>query len=110
MDLLGTLSNPEIGASLQRLCCRLADVPAESAPAQWREDRRRRYGSIDKAVDAVLAESAQPLDAAEIHARVERLLRGPVARSSVRSRLAVRARTEPPRYERVSRGRYRRHA
>jgi hypothetical protein len=104
MDLLGTLSNPESGASLRDLCRRTADAPTGSAPALRREDRRRRYRTIQRAVDAVLVASPQPLAVAEIQASVERLLGGRVAGSSVRNRLTAGTRTHPFLYERLNRG------
>jgi hypothetical protein len=108
VDLLGTLSNPETGTSMHRLAYPPMQPPEQAAGIERREDRRRRYRSVQLAVDAVLEAASGPLSAAEIHAQVEGLLGGPVARSSVRNRLAGGVNTRPAAYERVARGSYRR--
>lgn len=58
------------------------------------------------AVTRVLTDHSEPLQAREIHARVETLLREPVRWDSVKATLAGNIQGTAPRFVRVARGRY----
>lgn len=67
---------------------------------------RPRPGRIVDAVTAVLGEDREPLQAREVHARVETLLDETVPWGSVKATLATNVRGPAPRFERVARGCY----
>jgi hypothetical protein len=65
-----------------------------------------RGGQIVDAVTRVLGDHRQPLQAREVHARVEVLLDEPVRWASVKATLAGNVHGAAPRFVRVARGRY----
>jgi hypothetical protein len=76
-----------------------------SAPGRL-ERQQPRHGRIIDAVTRVLSDHREPLQAREVHARVEMLLQEPVRWTSVKATLAGNVNGTAPRFVRVSRGRY----
>ena len=65
-----------------------------------------RQGRIIDAISKVLMDERGPLQAREVHARVEGILGHPVRWSSVKATLAANVTGPAPRFVRVARGRY----
>ena len=86
-------------------CPRDAD-PDRSAPSRQKRNQPR-HGRIVDAVTRVLSDNHEPLQAREVHVRVEGLLDEPVLWASVKATLAGNVRGPAPRFQRVARGRYR---
>lgn len=57
---------------------------------------RRKYGTVQDAIVHVLADAGSALRVRDIHERVEGILVGPVAASSVKECLRRGCRSEPP--------------
>ena len=114
MDLSGHHSNPpapleallnrphsdaEARTELGRPC---ATGAARRAPGTAHPQR----GRIIDAICQVLADDRDPMQARDVHARVETLLGEPVRWSSVKATLAGNLKGPAPRFVRVARGRY----
>src|SRR6202167_4837364 len=69
--------------------------------------RHRRAGWIVEAIVRVLAGQQEPMQAKEVHAAVETLLKEPVRWASVKAALAANVTGPSPLFVRVARGRYR---
>jgi hypothetical protein len=83
-----------------------SDVAAgPSAPCR-QERTQPRQGRIIDSVTQVLSDHHEPLQAREVHTRVEVLLDEPVRWASVKATLAGNIRGPAPRFLRVARGRY----
>jgi len=76
------------------------------APPRGRKRSQPRQGRIVDAVTRVLRDHRQPLQAREVHVRVETLLGEPVRWASVKATLAGNIHGAAPRFVRVARGRY----
>jgi len=79
------------------------------APATFREavgTKHPRQGRIIDAIEQVLCDQCDPMQAREVHARLETLLREPVLWSTVKATLAGNLKGTAPRFVRVARGRY----
>jgi hypothetical protein len=76
-----------------------------SAPSSQKRNQPRQ-GRIIDAVTRVLGDDRQPLQAREVHARVETLLDEPVRWASVKATLAGNVHGAAPKFVRVARGRY----
>jgi hypothetical protein len=109
MHLVGQLSNPSaaLGAVLE------ATAVVRPGPRDLRgpvvvkpSSRRLGNGVVQRAVVRVLAAARRPMRVAEVHQAVERLLGHPVSENSVGWCLAAGVRGKPPRFDRISRGRY----
>jgi hypothetical protein len=81
-------------------------VAPEECPPKSRERSQPRPGRIIDAVIRVLNDHREPLQAREVHARVETLLDEPVRWASVKATLAGNVDGNAPRFVRVARGRY----
>jgi hypothetical protein len=106
--LVGQLSNPS-----GPLAAVLAGVGALRRPAGLQRpivvepsSRRLGNGMVQRAVVEVLAASNGPMRGADVHQAVERLLGRPVSKNSVSWSLAADARSNEPRFERITRGHY----
>jgi hypothetical protein len=111
MDLVGALSNPDLEVLIQRLTSHKGHHASRLRPRArhaggW-PDGRRKFGSVSGAVIQVLDQAGSDMRVGDIRKRVERLLGGSVAASSVKHHLVRGCRRRPPLFERVSRGRYR---
>ena len=82
------------------------DLEFPGSPPGSRKRTQTRQGRIIDAVTRVLGDYRQPLQAREVHARVETLLDEPVRWASVKATLAGNVQGATPRFVRVSRGRY----
>jgi hypothetical protein len=82
--------------------CGLTPAPGQSVAA-----RHRRAGWVVRAVEQVLAEHGEPMQAKAVHLAVEALLGQAVSWSSVKGALADHVAGRSPRFVRVGRGRYR---
>ncbi len=71
-----------------------------------RETNQLRQGRVVDAVTQVLSDHPMPLQAREVHTRVETLLDEPVRWTSVKATLAGNIQGAAPRFVRVARGRY----
>jgi hypothetical protein len=115
MDLSGHHSNPpapldallndpsgdaEAGREQARPCATGAPGKALGAP-------HPRQGRIIDAISRVLTDERHPLQARDVHARVETLLGEPVRWSYVKATLSGNLDGPAPRFLRVARGRYR---
>lgn len=67
---------------------------------------KRKPGEIRDAIIQVLKEMGREASVAEIHDGVSKLLRGPVAASSVRSYLGINAQGAGATFRRTGHGRY----
>lgn len=105
--LVGAFSNPKLGPVLRSLAPgnRSGTPRARQTPTGW-SDGRRRFGSVRDAIVQVLVASESDLSVRDIHTGVERILGGPVSRSSVKSYLHKGSRGNSGVFERPSRGRY----
>ena len=83
-----------------------SDVDPDGYPSTRRERNQLPQGQIIAAVARVLSDHRQPLQAREVHARVETLLDQPVRWGSVKAALAGNVNGAAPRFVRVARGRY----
>lgn len=63
-------------------------------------------GRVLKAVEQVLADHGEPMQAKAIHTAAEMLVGGPVSWSSVKNALAANVSGPSPRFVRVAKGRY----
>ena len=82
------------------------DLELNRSPPTSRKRNQPRQGRIIDAVTRVLGDHRQPLQAREVHARVEMLLGEPVRWPSVKATLAGNVHGAAPRFVRVARGRY----
>jgi hypothetical protein len=101
MDLVGRLSNPELTTSIQHLTAcdwKQAKRPPASAVGVA-PDGRRKFGTVRDAIVAVLEQARCELRVRDIHEQVEKLLGGPVARSSVKDYLRKGCRRRTPLFE-----------
>ncbi len=109
MGLVAVLSNTQTEALFQRLIRR--DWRQVKRPPSRARDRTRdgklKFGTVSRAVLAVLAKAGTPLRFIEIHAQVEALLNMPVSRSSVKAFLSAEVSHSGPRCVHVARGLYR---
>ena len=80
------------------------EIPRSSPASRKRNPPRR--GTIIDAVTRVLGDDRQPMQARDIHARVETLLDEPVNWAAVKAALAGNVDGVAPRFIRVARGRY----
>ncbi|MGO9489334.1 MAG: hypothetical protein ACLQBB_09950 [Solirubrobacteraceae bacterium] len=80
--------------------------PDGCGPGSRGRDPRPPQGRIVNAVTRVLSDNHQPLQAREVHARVETLLDEPVLWTSVKATLASNVHGAAPRFVRLARGRY----
>jgi hypothetical protein len=106
VDLIGSLSHTALTDVLEQLDARDWRV-AERPRKERRTTGRRKFATVSDAVVQVLSETGSVLRFIEIYEAVERLLDGPVARSSVKNALAREGSRRHPRFERVGYGRYR---
>ncbi len=82
------------------------DVEPDRALRSRQNRNQPRRGRIVGAVARVLSDHHEPLQAREVHVRVEALLDEPVRWASVKATLAGNVRGPSPRFQRVARGRY----
>ena len=104
--LVDRLGEPQIQKQLLELTEHSVHIPA---PRRWTGSSvraRREMGSVADAVLQVLKEAGTELSYIEIHGRVEQLLGGAVAKSSVKNALARSSQGRLPVLMRLSRGRY----
>lgn len=100
MDLTGQLSNPP--ESLVHLFSILSRPTKRTKKCSTKPKRsgyvegRRRFGSVGKAVLAVLASADRALTAHEIRLEAEQLLGSPVSRHSVAYQLQTRSKGSDP--------------
>ncbi len=109
VDLTGVLSNHDLQGSLGRLAKKLRAVRAGGEPQRQPttcRQRPRRPGWVLPAIVEVLTDRKEPMRAKDIHAAVEAMVGGSVARSSVKDALASNVLGESPRFVRIARGRY----
>lgn len=97
MALSGGLSN----TSIQDLLQCLTEQPPDQEPPPRRKragwpDGRREFGSVGKAIVAVLAAAEKDRTAHEIRLEAERLLGSPVARHSIAYQLQTKAKAGQP--------------
>ncbi len=85
---------------------RPADVELDCSAPRGQQRSQPRRGRIVDAVDLVLSEHDEPLQAREVHVRVESLLDESVRWASIKGTLASNVRGPAPRFLRVARGRY----
>ena len=109
IDLIQVLSHEVTTTRLERLSKRnwRKTVRSDSSPIGTTPTSRRKFGSVGDAVTAVLAEAGADLRFIEVHRRVELLLGGDVARSSVKNSLARGSTSSSSSFVRVAHGRYR---
>ena len=106
VGLIETLSHELVSDRLQRLSRK--DWPLVASPrpvGRPRGPSKRKFGAVGDAVVQVLAEGGGELRYIEVHGRVEKLLGGAVAKSSVENCLAKGSARTNPRLERVRHGR-----
>jgi hypothetical protein len=117
MDLSGHHSNPPApleallndassDAEARREATENGRTCASGAPDEAVCAAHPRQGRIIDAISQVLIEEGDPMQAREVHARVETLLGEPVRWSSVKATLAGNLKGPDPRFVRVARGRY----
>ena len=108
MGLVGRLSNPETTTLYECLTTHDWDQARlwKRTPVGW-SDGRRAFGSVRDAIVQVLAEADCAVRLRDIHAGVERLLGGHVARSSVKDYLRKGCRRRVPLFEYRGRSGYR---
>lgn len=109
MALVGVLSNP-VGPLKTVLERELPDSARSRLPSEELVSiglQHRRVGLIVETIVRVLAERGEPMQAREIHAAVEALLKQSVCWSSVKASLAANISGSSPRFVRVAKGRYR---
>jgi hypothetical protein len=110
MQTTGVLSNHQHQASLAHLAKKLAGLRASGAKPRVVTSRRlrpRRPGWVLDAVVQVLADRAEPMRVAHVHATIEKLLGQTVSKDSVSWCLSTGVLGKEPRFERVSYGCYR---
>ncbi|HET7060191.1 MAG TPA: hypothetical protein VFH99_02650 [Candidatus Saccharimonadales bacterium] len=109
VPLTGALSKNGTANQLARLNALRKKLLREAAkaPKLPTPPPPRRIGEISGAINEVLTNACEPLHAAEIHHAVERLLGRSVNYRSVKGCLSEGAAHRPPRFERISYGRYR---
>lgn len=108
MDLFQALTNPEFGVLTFSLVERLRSLPSDRKSSRSPvQQRRARYGSVDRAILQVLGLATRPLNVVEIHAEIERQLGGALSYASVKASLSRLAKRDPPIVRRESRGIYR---
>lgn len=110
MDLARGLSSPAgpLKAVLDqrgRRAKRATDLIPEPLPAVG--PQHRRMGWVIEAVEQVLSEHGQPMQAKAVHLAVEAHLGRAVSWSSIKGALADHVAGPSPRFERLGRGRYR---
>lgn len=108
LGLVGRLSNPDLGTLFQGLTAR--EWTQEAPRTRSREivpDAKRKFGTVRDAVIQVLTEADCALRVRDIHERVEEVLGGPVAASSVKVSLRTGCRCLVPRFEYCGRSGYR---
>jgi len=109
MGRAGVLSNRELTTLFQVLTARdwkqAGRRSTKNAPGS--PDGRRSFGTVSAAIIAVLKGVDSDLRVRDIHQEVERLLDGPVSRSSIKNYLHKRSRSQRPLFETLGRGRYR---
>jgi hypothetical protein len=100
--LNGAPSDPETGleATVDPRTC------APGTPWKAVGAAHPRQGRIIDAISQVLADEHGPMQARDVHARVEALLGEPVRWASVKATLADNLTGPAPRFVRVARGRY----
>lgn len=108
--LVGQLSSPS--GPLQTLLERRrweakSAVDLIPSPRQDVRALHRRAGWIVRAVERVLADQGEPMQAKAVHEAVEALLGQTVSWSSIKGALADNVAGPSPRFVRVGRGRYR---
>jgi hypothetical protein len=117
MDLSGHHSNPpgpleallndaSSDAEARREATEDGRTCASGAPGEAVCTAHPRHGRIIDAISQVLIDEGDPMQAREVHARVETLLGEPVRWSSVKATLAGNLKSPDPRFARVARGRY----
>ena len=108
MELLGSLSNQELQGRLRQLSDKLDRLAASNAKPRrsGRTDHQLRPGVVFKAILSVLSSADQPMRIPEIHQAVIALLGRPVAYSSVKACLAVKAQGDDACFERIALGCY----
>jgi hypothetical protein len=108
MGIVGAYSHPEIQGRLRQLAEKLDRLAVSNDPRRHasRNDRNIRCGLVAKAIQQVLAETAGPMRARDIHAAVEDLLGRSVPTSSIKDWLARNVQGGRPRLMRLGRGRY----
>ncbi len=79
--------------------------PSGLQPAGW-SDGRRAFGTVSKAIIAVLTGTDTEMPVKAIHAEVERLLNGQVSHHSVSDYLRTRSKGSKPIFERTRYGHY----
>jgi hypothetical protein len=107
IDLLRTLSNPEIGVTLGRLtekCAKVSDPPVRVVLKQT--ERRARYGIIQQTCAEVIHDRGRPITVREVHAGVESMLRCSVSYSSVKNAVAGLAKSATSEIRRTEPGIY----
>ena len=99
---------PNLAEEIESRRIRPSDIePNRSAPrSRNREHPRPRQGRITVAVTRVLRDHRQPLQAREVHARVEMLLDEPVLWASIKATLADNVHGTAPRFVQIAGGRY----
>lgn len=108
VDLVGCLSNSLTNSNLQRLTSadRHQARPRRPAARGVAPDGRRKFGTVSDVIVQVLSETEADLRVREIKDEVERRLRSPVSRHSIKGYLSKQVQGENPLFERTSRGRY----
>jgi hypothetical protein len=103
MDLVGSVTNRDLAYRLDRVRAGLDRLPAQTVPRKTEGSYRlkRRGGEVAAAIAAVLADKSS-MRFLEIQAAVERVLKGRVAPSTVKTCLA-----RSPEFEKIGFGRYR---
>jgi len=110
MVIVGRLSNPSgpLKTLLDQGRWEVADAhDLISPPGQNVGGRHRRAGWVVRAIEQVLTEYGEPMQAKAVHEAVEALLGQAVSWSSIKGALADHVAGSSPRFVRVRRGRYR---
>jgi hypothetical protein len=110
VGLIGGLWNHDLQTRLQRIhrhVARQAAAPEPPAKPSGPQFRRRRAGTIQKAIAAVLADQREGIRVRDIAEAVTALLGEQIPLSSVKSCLWREAQSSTGRFERIGRGRYR---
>jgi len=104
MELIGSLSNPQVGVELDRLAeaIRSLGPSLQGHQVELPPVQQERRGDILRATEAVLARHPEGLRMIEVRRLVAQELGRPVLVSTIKSSLARR-----PSFERISLGRYR---
>lgn len=84
IDLLRTLTNPEIGRSIDRLS-RVIAPPAAGATVDFPPINRSRHQLIERSCQTILLAAGQPMNFRAVHYEAESLLNEPVSYSSVKN-------------------------